>query len=88
MRTLVVPSERSIKAAKATTRAAVAYPNMPSRLKPPFKDIYVITGPLFLPSKEPAAPAVLNGGVVASEDVGYIRAPCVMYRLGSVCVAL
>ncbi|CAN0417923.1 unnamed protein product [Pylaiella littoralis] len=75
VRALVVPSERSIKAAKATTRAAVAYPNMPSRLKPPFKDIYVITGPLFLPSKEPAAPAVLNGGVVDADQGDVVEVP-------------
>lgn len=65
MRTLVVPSERSSKAAKAAA-AAAGHATMPSWLKPPFKDVYVITGPLFLPSKEPATPAAFNGETGAS----------------------
>lgn len=49
-----MPSERSIKAA-----AEAGYSNSPV----PFKDVYVITGPLFLPSKEPAAPLTSHGEV-------------------------
>ncbi|CAM9354612.1 unnamed protein product, partial [Hapterophycus canaliculatus] len=52
IRNLVVPSERSIKAAAKAGHS----PSSPMSL--PFKDVYVITGPLFLPSKEPPAGAV------------------------------
>lgn len=54
MRTLVMPSKKSIKA-----EAESGYSNSPV----PFKDVYVITGPLFLPSKEPAAPLASHGEV-------------------------
>lgn len=50
IRTLVVPSERSIKAAAADGHPQIA-----------FKDVYVITGPLFLPSKEPVPPSASSG---------------------------
>lgn len=61
MRTLVVPSEKSIEAATAAGHSTS------SRLTPPFKDVYVVTGPLFLPSKEAAAPAVANGETAGSQ---------------------
>lgn len=56
VRTLVVPSERSTKA------AAAAGFSTSSSLSPPFKDVYVITGPLFLPSKEAASVADTGSG--------------------------
>ena len=62
IRTLVIPSERSIKAAAAEGHSQTA-----------FKDVYVITGPLFLPSKEPASPTSFNGETkrVARSRSGY-----------------
>lgn len=50
IRTLVIPSEKSIKMAAAEGHPQTA-----------FKDVYVITGPLFLPSKESVFPASSNG---------------------------
>ncbi|CAN0214010.1 unnamed protein product [Scytosiphon promiscuus] len=69
VRTLVVPSERSIKAAARPGHT----PSPSSHLSPPFKDVYVITGPLFLPSKEaPAglAPAGSPEGAEIDADQG------------------
>ncbi|CAM9231230.1 unnamed protein product [Ectocarpus sp. 4 AP-2014] len=57
VRTLVVPSKRSIEA------AAAAGFSTSSSLSPPFKDVYVITGPLFLPSKETASTAGTGNAV-------------------------
>eukprot|EP00752_Nemacystus_decipiens_P015583 g13906.t1 len=59
VRTLVIPSERSIKVAAAEGLSQTA-----------FKDVYVITGPLFLPSKEALSPATSSGAVVDADNGG------------------
>eukprot|EP00903_Cladosiphon_okamuranus_P018902 g17385.t1 len=56
VRTLVIPTERSIETAAAEGHSQIA-----------FKDVYVITGPLFLPSKEPT-PSSSNGTAVDADS--------------------